>query len=83
MKRVCLAIVLIFILSCKNKADKDSVPVADARNLPQNITRLVENANQFPDSISLRFKAVDALDSMGSFQLALAQMDSLLIRDSL
>lgn len=72
-------IVLCLLAACqqqeKKAATKDIEIPAQARNLYKAV-------DQYPDSISLRVQLVNALDSAGALPLALAQMDSLIKRDS-
>lgn len=78
MKHILL-LSLVFLLSCKQKEKnlirKDAAIPAEARVL-------YDAVNQYPDSISLRVQLVNILDSAGALPLALAQMDSLIQKDS-
>jgi tetratricopeptide (TPR) repeat protein len=83
MKQVIIIIsMLMLIFSCKNdKKDqaannKISVNKLIADNLLQQI---VSN----PDSVGLRLQLINALDSLGNYKEAVAQMDSLTNKDSL
>ncbi len=51
--------------------------------MPVAVQQLFTNLAKHPDSVGLRLKLVDALDSLGAFQQALGQMDSLIGKDSL
>jgi len=47
------------------------------------IMQQIKRANQYPDSTPLREAAVEVLDSIGALKEAIAQVDSLIKRDSL
>ena len=74
-----LLILFVLMIACrqeqKETVQKDS-------EIPAAASMLFKAVNQYPDSISLRIQLVNMLDSAGALPLALAQMDSLLIRDS-
>lgn len=71
---------LTTIAACNNKkADEGSSELSAADKL---VGRLTERADKYPDSISFRVELIDALDSLGRFKDALAQMGVLLKKDS-
>ena len=47
------------------------------------IMQQIKRANQYPDSTPLREAAIEVLDSIGALKEAIAQVDSLIKRDSL
>jgi tetratricopeptide (TPR) repeat protein len=80
MKQVWLIIGVLLVFACKNKEQKaDSLK---NEQFSQEVEQLLNNVAKHPDSIGLRVQLVDALDSMGKFQLAMVQMDSLIKKDS-
>lgn len=80
MKQVWLIIGACFLFACKNKEQKaDSLK---NEQVSQQVEQLLDNVAKHPDSVGLRVQLVDALDSLGKFQLAMVQMDSLIKKDS-
>ena len=61
------------------KAPKDPSVSNQSSAIMQQINRV----NQFPDSTPLRVAAIETLDSIGALKEAIAQVDSLIKRDSL
>jgi tetratricopeptide (TPR) repeat protein len=51
--------------------------------MPAPVQQLFSKTDQYPDSIGLRLRLVNALDSLGAFKQAMMQMDSLIKKDSL
>jgi len=51
--------------------------------MPAPVQQLFSNVDQHPDSMGLRLRLIDALDSLGAFKQALGQMDALIKKDSL
>lgn len=51
--------------------------------MPAAIRQMFEKLVQNRDSVGLRLQLIDALDSLGAYQQALGQMDSLIQKDSL
>lgn len=51
--------------------------------MPAAISQMFEKLGQNRDSVGLRLQLIDALDSLGAYQQALGQMDSLIQKDSL
>ncbi|WP_447641519.1 MULTISPECIES: tetratricopeptide repeat protein [Chitinophagaceae] len=74
---------VITIVACKNRNEKNG-----ANNSTKEIVYTEELKNWMqlleskPDSNGLRFKVATTLDSVGDYKAALAQMDSLIKRDS-
>jgi tetratricopeptide (TPR) repeat protein len=63
---------------------KYTVPDAlKKEEMPAPIQQLFTKLDQNPDSMGLRLQLVDALDSLGAYQQAMGQMDSLIRKDSL
>lgn len=71
-------VVLFFLIACQEAKE----PKAASPSLPLAAQALSKEVELYPDSISLRVLLVNALDSAGALPLALAQMDSLIKRDS-
>jgi tetratricopeptide (TPR) repeat protein len=72
---------VIFICSCKNK--QDEAAEKKQKPLPEYVNNMMLQLKQNPDSIALRFKLVEALDSISEFKIAVAEIDSIIKRDSL
>ena len=81
MNKRFLYIPLLFILSCTNQT-KDKNSTKQNLVLPEEISRLNQLAKQFPDSVGLHMRLVNALDSMGSYALALEELNTLIKNDS-
>lgn len=80
MKQYFIPVILLFLFACKQnekKANQQEVSV------PAFAKQLYHEVAKYPDSTALRIQLVNALDSAGALELALAQMDSLIVRDSL
>lgn len=76
---VLFYIILITLFSCKNndaykKAAQQKITATYIKNLS-------EQVQKNGDSIGLRFNYIAALDSIGDFKNAIAQMDSLILKD--
>lgn len=79
MKAYFISFLFLFPVACKQKektADSQ-VPV-----IPEAVQKLYDEVAKYPDSTALRIQLVNALDSAGAIKRALAQMDSLIARDS-
>ncbi|MEI6584604.1 MAG: hypothetical protein WCL56_00915 [Sediminibacterium sp.] len=73
-------IALILLFACLPKQQKkDSLTTGN--QLPRAVVELASTVKQYPDSMGLRFKLADALDSAGAYQESLIQLDSLLSKD--
>lgn len=79
MRLFILSLVVFSIIACNSKNKE-----ADSNELeiPPMAQALYDAVGKYPDSTALRVKLVNALDSAGAMKLALAQMDSLIKRDS-
>jgi tetratricopeptide (TPR) repeat protein len=84
MRRIypSLLIITVLIIACRD-SDKKASNSNTVKELPQNVLNLMDRMKQKPDSVGLRLLLVDALDSLNHYQEALAQMDSLIKKDSL
>ncbi len=80
MKRFFVPVLLLTILGCKQQ---DKVNTTKQPTIPEAAQKMYDAVTKYPDSTSLRVQLVNILDSAGALQLALEQMDSLIIRDSL
>lgn len=78
---VILSLVLL-LFSCKNdKKDQAAYNKINANKLI--VSDLLGQISNRPDSVGLRLQLVNALDSLGDYKDAVAQMDSLTNKDSL
>lgn len=80
MRSLTLSLVLLVVIACnqKNKEGENK-----ELEIPPMAQALYDAVGKYPDSTALRVKLVNALDSAGAMKLALAQMDSLIKRDSI
>lgn len=88
MKQWHLFLLATLLFACNSNKDKTpgssaDQPAAKKEAIPAAVTLLYKSVAHYPDSMGLRLKLVDALDSTGSYRPALAQLDSLIIKDSL
>jgi tetratricopeptide (TPR) repeat protein len=81
MRYPAIILCLIFILACHNQQPDQEKTVTE-KGLPEAVKQLYQKIGEKPDSVALRLKLVDALDSLGSYAMALRHMDTLLHRDS-
>lgn len=76
MKKILSVYILIVFVACTNEAEKPTT-------IPKSTLQLAHIAYQFPDSVGIRLKLIDQLDSLGFHKEALAHADTLLLLDSL
>lgn len=80
MKKWLIALLVIVAFSCKNESSEDLPAKTEAyEQLVQELTKQVQ---QNPDSAPVRMRLVNALDSLGKYPEAIAQVDSMILRDS-
>jgi tetratricopeptide (TPR) repeat protein len=65
-----------------NSQTKDKKNASAEKILPEEITRLEKLTKQFPDSVGLHLKLVNALDSLGNYAPAITLVDALIKKDS-
>ncbi len=83
MKLWKIVFCVLLLVACKSEL-KEKVPGSlSKKDMPAPVQNLLAQLEQYPDSIGLRMKLVDALDSLGAYKQALGQMDSLIEQDSL
>ena len=80
MKQFWLIMGALLLFACKNKEQKADDQKKE--QISKQVEQLKDNVTKYPDSVGLRVQLVDALDSLGKFQLAMVQMDSLIKKDS-
>ncbi len=79
MSRFFIFVFFLTLFACQQKEKKTS----DQKTIiPATAQKLYDEVATYPDSTALRIQLVNTLDSLGSLDLALAQMDSLIVRDS-
>ena len=83
MKAWSIAILLILFAACKNESANKVPDALKKDEMPVPIQQLFTQLEKNSDSVGLRFRLIDALDSLGAYKLALGQMDSLIKKDSL
>lgn len=76
----CTPIIVLLLCTACQQQEKKSVE--KDLEIPAAAKTLFKAVSHYPDSISLRVQLVNVLDSAGALPLALAQMDSLIKRDS-
>lgn len=74
---------LVLFFACKSKPKNESPDAMPTEAMPAPVQQLFTQVDKFPDSMGLRLRLVNALDSLGAYQRAMGQMDSLIRRDSL
>jgi tetratricopeptide (TPR) repeat protein len=75
-------ILCLFILVACHNQENERQKAANEKELPKIIQQLNLQIAQKPDSVALRLRLVDALDSLGKYDNALFQLDTLLRKDS-
>jgi tetratricopeptide (TPR) repeat protein len=83
MKRWITGALILLLAACKNEPANQVPDTLQKEEMPAAIRQLFSQVAQNPDSVGLRLKLVDALDSLGAYRQASGQMDSLLLKDSL
>lgn len=83
MKTWIPALLLLVFTACKNEPQNKLPDSLQKDEMPVPIRQLFEKLGQNRDSVGLRLQLIDALDSLGAYQQALGQMDSLILKDSL
>ena len=81
MMKPLIYLSILFILAC-NSQPKDKNNQRQKSSLPDAISKLDQLAKQYPDSIGLHLRLVDALDSLGDYTPALVEVNKLLAKDS-
>jgi tetratricopeptide (TPR) repeat protein len=76
-------LLILFLSACKNEPKNASADVLKKDGMPASVQQLLVQLEKHGDSTGLRLRLVNALDSMGAYQPAMVQMDSLLRKDSL
>jgi tetratricopeptide (TPR) repeat protein len=78
MKKLLFPIAIIFILcGCKQKKNNNGGNAVTSSVISQ-FQKLIQ---QYPDSVGLRLRFVDALDSLQQYNSAVAQLDTLIKKD--
>ena len=77
------ALFILLFAACKNEPQNKVPDSLQKDEMPAAIRQLFEKLVQNRDSVGLRLQLIDALDSLGAYQQALGQMDSLIQKDSL
>ncbi len=83
MNRWLAGLAILIFTGCKNEPEKLVPDQLKPGEMPAGIKDLFSAVARNPDSTGLRFQLVDALDSLGAYQQALKQVDSLISKDSL
>lgn len=74
---------LLLLTACKNEPGRTDPDKLQPHEMPVAVKDLFSAVAKNPDSTGLRFQLVDALDSLGAYQQALTQVDSMIRKDSL
>ena len=85
MKLPCIITVVLLAFACSQPTNQQSQVPKDLPISIQSsaIIQQIDRVNQYPDSTPLRVAVIDFLDSLGALKEAIAQVDSLIKRDSL
>ncbi len=80
-----LVLVLLFFCGCNESPDNNSSNknTGTKNEVPESVKNLIALVQQHPDSIGIRLALANAFDSIGYYKEALAQMDSLVKKDSM
>ncbi len=81
MMKPILYISLLLLMAC-NSQSKENKKGSPDKVLPEEISWLEKLAKQFPDSVGLQLRLVNALDSLGNYAPAITQVDALIKKDS-
>src|SRR5690242_5158630 len=89
--KIFFSFLLLTLLACNTSTEKNSISDSSststrksntAKSYPEIVRSLYAQVKQNPDSTGLRLKLASALDSIGEYNQALLQMDTLLKKDS-
>jgi tetratricopeptide (TPR) repeat protein len=69
--------------ACRNTPNDKPAGTGPKNEMPASVQQLYAQVAANPDSVGLRLQLVDALDSLGAATPAMAEMDSLIRKDSL
>jgi tetratricopeptide (TPR) repeat protein len=83
MKSWRIGLLLALFTACQNEPKPKVADTLKKDEMPAPVQQLFSKTDQYPDSIGLRLRLVNALDSLGAFKQAMMQMDSLIKKDSL
>jgi tetratricopeptide (TPR) repeat protein len=74
---------VLLLAACKNDLNEKVPNTLPKDDLPAPVQNLFTNVEKYPDSMGLRMRLVEALDSLGAYHQAMGQLDSLIKNDSL
>jgi tetratricopeptide (TPR) repeat protein len=77
---ITACLIVLFAGSCKEKGEKKKEQ--DPQKLAM-VEDLKDRLKQHPDSAGIRMQLINSLDSLGLYKEAIAQTDSMILRDSL
>lgn len=81
MNKILFLFLCLVIIACNNiPNEKKNTRIKSA--LPEEIKSLIQLSNQFPDSVGLHLRLVNAMDSIGDYSNALHEMDQMIQKDS-
>lgn len=83
MKQWLTALFILVLAACHNDSSPKKPDLLKPDEMPAPVQQLFKRVAASPDSTGLRLRLVNALDSLGAYGQALAQMDSLIKKDSL
>ncbi len=81
MKKWYFLLFIALFAHCKNNNDQKTSGEKNNDILATHIKDLASQVSKKPDSVGLRFNYITALDSVGEYKQAIAQVDSLIIHD--
>jgi len=83
MKYWIIALLGLVIVACNQPVKPKAPDTLTKDEMPAPVQQLFSKVAANPDSIGLRLQLVNSLDSLGAYEQALGQMDSLIKKDSL
>lgn len=83
MKRWSIACLVLFFTACTNDPKNTAPDSLKKEQMPAPVQQLFAQIDKNPDSVGLRLRLVNALDSLGAYREAMKQMDGLIQKDSL
>jgi tetratricopeptide (TPR) repeat protein len=81
MKYAIFVGLVLLTIACKERNTEHTA--TSSNPLPPHVMAMSKRVQQYPDSMDLRVAYANMLDSIGQYSAAIAQMDSVLKRDSL
>lgn len=81
MNKIVVLIFLLSVIACNNTTKEKKLNNKQTA-LPEAVKSLMQLSKQFPDSVGLHLRLVNAMDSLGDYPTALHEMDLMIQKDS-